>query len=347
MKQSTFSAVMANKISKVLQGYTKGIRFLLVMFLILTVSAEVWAQYTKASSIAVGDVVVLVYESGKMELSGISTTSTKYGIGTAYNTTPAGAYALTVEAGSTSGTFSFKCPNGQYLYWTSGNSLATNATKSANTSWKVTFSNGTPTIVNAKDNSRKLQWNTGSPRFACYTTNQTAVQLYKKASTCTVTYDKNGATSGSVPTDDTEYNSGATVTVKQNSGNLAKTGHTFGGWNTKADGTGTNYTAGSGTFNITENTTLYAKWTVKTYTVTWIVNGEKYRTNEDIPYNTSVTAPDVDKIPCGDVIAGWTDAENGEYIHGTSKLYEGAKANISPITSDKTFHAVFADYKDE
>ena len=81
--------------------------------------------------------------------------------------------------------------------------------------------------------------------------------------TYTVTYEDNGATSGTVPTDATQYNSGATVTVKTNSGNLAKTGHTFGGWNTNSSGTGTNYTAGSGTFKITGNTTLYAKWTAK------------------------------------------------------------------------------------
>ncbi len=41
-KQSTFSAVMANNLLNVLQGYTKGIRLLLVMFLTLTVGAEVW-----------------------------------------------------------------------------------------------------------------------------------------------------------------------------------------------------------------------------------------------------------------------------------------------------------------
>lgn len=76
----------------------------------------------------------------------------------------------------------------------------------------------------------------------------------------TVTYNGNGNTSGSVPTDATKYLSGATVTVKSNSGSLAKTGYTFGGWNTQADGNGTNYTAGSGTFTITADKTLYAKW---------------------------------------------------------------------------------------
>ena len=69
-----------------------------------------------------------------------------------------------------------------------------------------------------------------------------------------------GATSGSVPADPPAYGSGDTVTVAANSGNLQKTCHTFVGWNTKADGTGISYTAGSGTFHISDHTVLYAQW---------------------------------------------------------------------------------------
>jgi len=38
-----------------------------------------------------------------------------------------------------------------------------------------------------------------------------------------------------------------------------KTGYTFAGWNTQADGQGTGYQAND-TFNIATNTTLYAIW---------------------------------------------------------------------------------------
>ena len=118
-----------------------------------------------------------------MQLSAISTTSTKYGIGQSYSDTPADTYALTVVQGYTSDTYAFKTSDGKYLYWTSGNSLATNATLNANTSWKVAFdSSGNAIIQNAKNNNRKLQWNADSNglRFACYTTSQTAIQIYKK-----------------------------------------------------------------------------------------------------------------------------------------------------------------------
>lgn len=80
-----------------------------------------------------------------------------------------------------------------------------------------------------------------------------------------VTYDANGATSGSVPTDATAYTNGATVTVKGNTGNLAKTGYNFIGWNTNKTAATAQYVAG-GTFTISANTTLYAIWSSVAYT---------------------------------------------------------------------------------
>lgn len=74
-----------------------------------------------------------------------------------------------------------------------------------------------------------------------------------------VTYDKGAATGGTVPTDTDKYAYGSTVTAKTNSGSLVKTGETFAGWNTKADGSGTDIAAG-GTFTITDNTVLYAQF---------------------------------------------------------------------------------------
>ncbi len=74
-----------------------------------------------------------------------------------------------------------------------------------------------------------------------------------------VTYDGNGNTAGTVPTDTFEYPEGATTTVLDNTGSLAKDGYTFAGWNTKANGSGTSYAAGA-TFTISSNVTLYAQW---------------------------------------------------------------------------------------
>ena len=167
------------------------------------------------------------------------------------------------------------------------------------------------------------------------------------ASSYTVTYNGNGNTSGSVPTDATSYSSGATVTVKGNTGSLAKTGWTFAGWNTNATGTGTNYTAGSGTFSISANTTLYAKWTC---TVTWSVNGlTNVYSAQTLTYNatstkiTSVPSPPSPASYCGDKFVGWTDDE--DYVHGTSSLFTDVSGSPELKTvGDVTFYAVFADY---
>lgn len=174
--------------------------------------------------------------------------------------------------------------------------------------------------------------------------NKLEVTYTKAASTFTVTYDGNGKTSGTVPTDATAYNSGATVTVKGNTGSLAKTGWTFAGWNTNATGTGTDRAAGS-TFTISANTTLYAKWTC---TVTWSVNGAtNVYSAQTITYNSagnkvsSVPTPNPASY-CGQVFAGWTtEPYSGNSAPGTLFKTVGDSPNI---TGDVTFYAVFADY---
>lgn len=135
----------------------------------------------KATSIAVGDQVILVCSSISKELSGIGGSSTQYGEGTSYTGTPVGVYLLDVVAGSTAGTFALKHGN-VYLQWTSGNSLDIQTNIDKNSSWTITFSSGNAIIRNAEDATRSIRWNANSPRFACYTSTQTAVQLYRKTS---------------------------------------------------------------------------------------------------------------------------------------------------------------------
>ena len=73
------------------------------LFAGITISASA-AGYAKATFIAAGDTVVLATDTAKMELTSISTTSTKYGVGTANSSVPAGTWALTVEEGASAGT---------------------------------------------------------------------------------------------------------------------------------------------------------------------------------------------------------------------------------------------------
>ena len=73
----------------------------------------------------------------------------------------------------------------------------------------------------------------------------------------TITYDGNSNTSGSVPSATTGSGS---VTLRSNSGSLARTGYTFAGWNTLANGTGSSYAAGAA-YTLSASVTLYAQWT--------------------------------------------------------------------------------------
>lgn len=74
----------------------------------------------------------------------------------------------------------------------------------------------------------------------------------------TVAYHGNGNSGGSAPVDSNKYADGDVVTVL-GAGSLVKTGYTFVGWNTAADGSGADFIEGS-KFGITRDTTLYAKW---------------------------------------------------------------------------------------
>ncbi|WP_425425528.1 beta strand repeat-containing protein, partial [Uliginosibacterium gangwonense] len=78
--------------------------------------------------------------------------------------------------------------------------------------------------------------------------------------TFSVTYNGNGNTGGTAPTDATAYSSGATVTVLGNTGSLTRTGYTFYRWDTVSGGGGAHYVGGD-TFSISSDTTLYAQWT--------------------------------------------------------------------------------------
>jgi len=95
---------------------------------------------------------------------------------------------------------------------------------------------------------------------------------------CTISYDGNNATGGSAPASHaTQFNQ--SITLRTNTGNLERDGYRFGGWNTEADGTGTDYAEGAN-YTVTGDATLYAKW-LKLYTITYDSNGATSGVNPD------------------------------------------------------------------
>lgn len=77
------------------------------------------------------------------------------------------------------------------------------------------------------------------------------LKLYYNRNLCHVTYNGNGSDGGVVPTDDTAYRYGATVTVAN--ATMTRTGYTFDYWK------GSSYQPGD-TFVITDNHVLTAQW---------------------------------------------------------------------------------------
>ena len=129
----------------------------------------------------------------------------------------------------------------------------------------------------------------------------------------TVTFDDNDATSGIAP-DAQTVTAGSSITLPSGNG-LAKTGFTFGGWNTNAYGTGANYNAGS-SFTPTANITLYAKWDNNgpTYTVIYDANGA-----------TSGIAPDAQTVTAGSKIF----FPSGSGLSKTGHLFGGWNTDAS------------------
>jgi hypothetical protein len=161
----------------------KILRFSFVALMAMMVGNVMADSWEKASSIAVGDVVLLTVDNSSVtsELKGIKSGNTPIGDIVAYTGVPAGVYPLTVEAGSTEGTFAFKGEDGYLCAVKTKNALNVSETKDALSSWTVTFDGSVATLkTNDGADDRYLKYNSSSPRFACYKSGQTDITLWKK-----------------------------------------------------------------------------------------------------------------------------------------------------------------------
>ena len=134
-----------------------------------------------------------------------------------------------------------------------------------------TFSYGVPQALTINGFTRAgytfAGWNTQlNGSGTAYSNQQTvtltsAVTLYAQwtsntVTTVTVTFNGNGNTGGSMANE--TFTSGVPKALSANG--FTRTGYTFTGWNTHANGSGTAYGPGA-TITLTANTTLYAQWT--------------------------------------------------------------------------------------
>jgi uncharacterized repeat protein (TIGR02543 family) len=161
----------------------------------------------------------------------------------------------------------------------------------------------------------------------------------------TITYNGNGQTSAANTVPGATTAKGSTNTTLAVNGTMAKTNYSFAGWNTQADGLGTNYASGLTTYQSTGNTTLYAKWT---RTITYNSNGANSGAPEratDVFVNS--TTPSISTFPTigtmvktGYTFAGWSTTTSGTalttpYAAATEiPLYARWTANTYAVTYD-------------
>ena len=172
------------------------------------------------------------------------------------------------------------------------------------------------------------------------------------AITYTITYDSNSATSGSVPSAGSYRSGDAATTVASNSGTLARTGYSFAGWNTSADGSGTTYVAGSGTLTTSTDLTLYAKWTANSLTLTYDSQSGSAIADGSTSTGGSISSPGT-PTRTGYTFNGWFAASTGgsalsfPYAHGQTAsftLFAQWSANSLTVAYDSQGgSAVIAD----
>ena len=206
-------------------------------------AADVYERITATSELIAGEQYILVCETQGKVMGSISTTSTTYGISVSAtitsNTITATSDMNILTLGGNSDGWTFRTSKeSKYLSWSSGNSLAVVSSGPNNSEkWTISFSSNNAVIANKGTDARKIVYNASSPRFACYTSAQTAIQIYKKLPSYTVTAQSNNATYGTVsidgmkitgsPNEGCRYATPAYTVIPETAATVSQDGNTF------------------------------------------------------------------------------------------------------------------------
>ena len=159
---------------------------------------ETWKLVTDASTLKVGDQVVIVSSGYNFALSitqngnNRAKTSITKSADKSTVTIDDKVQIITLEEGSKSGSFAFNVGNG-YLYAASSSSnyLRTQTTKDNNSSWNITISSTGVATVKAQGNYTHnwLRYNNSNGIFSCYESGQLDIVLYRLVGE--INYSKN------------------------------------------------------------------------------------------------------------------------------------------------------------
>ena len=236
------------------------------------------------------------------------------------NTAMVGGFADNINAGAA------------WVYTRSGSTWTQRGSKLVGTGALGTASQGVSISLSADGNTAMVGANNDN-------TNVGATWVYTVSNT--ITYNGNSNTGGSVPSAATGVN-GASLTLASNSGSLTRTGYTFGGWNTLANGTGTSYAVGA-SYTVSGDVTLYAQWTANSLTITYDSQSGSLIDNGTTTSGGSIAASPGVPTRTGYTFNGWFAASSGgsvisfPYTHGQTAnftLFAQWTANTLTVTYD-------------
>ena len=184
------------------------------------------------------------------------------------------------------------------------------------------------------------QYYISSPRITGYTPNKVSVTgyfpsgnvsdtVYYYENTYTISYNANGGSGA--PGSQTKAHF---TPLKLSTQKPTRTGYTFLGWSTSASATTASYSPGA-TFSANGNTTLYAVWSTKTYSITFNANGGSGGPGSQTKtHGIKMLISRVEPTRSGYTFLGWSTSPSA-----SSASYQPSEWYYA--NADRTFYAVW------
>ena len=148
-----------------------------------------------------------------------------------------------------------------------------------------------------------------------------------KANQYKAAFNGNGADGGTMAAQTLTYDAKAALSANA----FTRTGYSFNGWNTSADGKGTAYADKAQVVNLSaksgDTVNLYAQWKTVTYSISYDLNGGTAGSGSPTSYtieSSAITLPAPTRT--GYTFAGWTGA-NGTTPQKTVTIATGSSGN--------------------